>query len=253
MLRFFSKIRYKLASENSLAKYSRYAFGEILLVVLGILFALQVNNWNEERKELADKSKMLLSLQNEIQSNLILVNNHIYQKNKIVQSCQQLFKYTGPNPQFPDTISFDSLLNIVLISGWLFSPQNAILTDILNSNKLNLIKNDSLKIFLGSLTHDISLIQSEEEVFRHELHNYILPFVGERYPTRNMTPERSLFEIDFSLDKSKFNISPESLLKNVEFESIVNTEFIWNKISLAFYNGLRLKYQKILALIEIEN
>ena len=50
MLRFFSKMRYRLAAENRMAKYLRYAIGEILLVVIGILIALQVNNWNEQRK-----------------------------------------------------------------------------------------------------------------------------------------------------------------------------------------------------------
>jgi len=50
MLRFFSKIRYQLAAENKVAKYMRYAIGEILLVVIGILIALQVNNWNAQRK-----------------------------------------------------------------------------------------------------------------------------------------------------------------------------------------------------------
>nr|WP_321353757.1 hypothetical protein [uncultured Draconibacterium sp.] len=50
MLRFFSKMRYKLAAENRVAKYMRYAVEEILLVVIGILVALQVKNWNESRK-----------------------------------------------------------------------------------------------------------------------------------------------------------------------------------------------------------
>ncbi len=50
MLRFFSKRRYQLAAENRAAKYLRYAIGEILLVVIGILIALQVNNWNERLK-----------------------------------------------------------------------------------------------------------------------------------------------------------------------------------------------------------
>ena len=51
MISFFRKIRKKLADDNKPVKYLRYAIGEIVLVVVGILIALQVNNWNEVRKE----------------------------------------------------------------------------------------------------------------------------------------------------------------------------------------------------------
>lgn len=66
MLRFFSKMRYKLAAENRVAKYLRYAIGEILLVVIGILLALAINNWNNMLKlQNANRSylkKMLVDL-----------------------------------------------------------------------------------------------------------------------------------------------------------------------------------------------
>ena len=51
MINFFRKIRKQLADQNKPLKYFRYAFGEIVLVMIGILLALQVNNWNEERKD----------------------------------------------------------------------------------------------------------------------------------------------------------------------------------------------------------
>ena len=51
MIRLFRNIRQKLAAENKVAKYLRYAVGEILLVVIGILIALQINNWNQNQKE----------------------------------------------------------------------------------------------------------------------------------------------------------------------------------------------------------
>ncbi|MAB47296.1 MAG: hypothetical protein CMC05_01570 [Flavobacteriaceae bacterium] len=51
MIKFFRKIRYNLMSENKTGKYFKYAIGEIILVVIGILIALQINNWNESRKE----------------------------------------------------------------------------------------------------------------------------------------------------------------------------------------------------------
>jgi hypothetical protein len=50
MLPFFSKIRYHLAKDNQFLKYSRYAIGEIVPVVIGILIALQINTWNEQNK-----------------------------------------------------------------------------------------------------------------------------------------------------------------------------------------------------------
>ena len=51
MIKFFRKIRQKLLAENKISKYLIYAFGEIILVVIGILIALQINNWNEGRKD----------------------------------------------------------------------------------------------------------------------------------------------------------------------------------------------------------
>ena len=69
MIPFFRKIRYKLAKENQFFNYSRYAFGEIVLVVVGILIALQINTWNEERKEIKTEHLVLT----EIREDLIVV------------------------------------------------------------------------------------------------------------------------------------------------------------------------------------
>ena len=52
MIKFFRKIRLQLLGEGKTAKYFKYAIGEILLVMIGILLALQVNNWNEGRNTL---------------------------------------------------------------------------------------------------------------------------------------------------------------------------------------------------------
>ena len=59
MIRFFRTIRQKLLTENKFSKYLVYAVGEIVLVVIGILIALQINNWNEGRKELNYQDEVL--------------------------------------------------------------------------------------------------------------------------------------------------------------------------------------------------
>jgi hypothetical protein len=61
MLKFFRRIRRQLLSENQFTKYSLYAAGEIFLVVVGILIALQVNNWNERIKVLNFKKRISCS------------------------------------------------------------------------------------------------------------------------------------------------------------------------------------------------
>ena len=69
MIKFFRKIRQKLLTENKFSKYLLYAIGEIVLVVIGILIALQINNWNELRKannrEHSLYQNILIDLENE--------------------------------------------------------------------------------------------------------------------------------------------------------------------------------------------
>lgn len=68
MIPFFRKIRYRLAEDNQFLKYSRYAIGEIILVVIGILIALQVNDWNENRKSKIRERMYLKKLYEDIQN-----------------------------------------------------------------------------------------------------------------------------------------------------------------------------------------
>ena len=70
MLKFFRKIRKKLIDEGNLKRYLIYAVGEVLLVMIGILLALQVNNWNEQKKELKKESKLLSQLVLDLKYNL---------------------------------------------------------------------------------------------------------------------------------------------------------------------------------------
>ena len=67
MIKFFRKIRLNLLTENKTGKYFKYAIGEIILVVIGILIALQINNWNENRKN----QKLIASYKNSLIENLV--------------------------------------------------------------------------------------------------------------------------------------------------------------------------------------
>ena len=86
MLKFFRGIRRTLLSENKFSKYILYATGEIVLVVIGILIALQINNWNEKRKENIKLKTALQSVYNDLVSDSLLINEvlpQVYRRNVI--------------------------------------------------------------------------------------------------------------------------------------------------------------------------
>jgi len=69
MIKFFRHIRQRQLKNNEMRKYSLYAIGEIVLVVIGILIALQINNWNEYNKNLKAENQLLKDLNQEFVMN----------------------------------------------------------------------------------------------------------------------------------------------------------------------------------------
>ena len=70
MIKFFRKIRQRLLTENKFSKYLLYAIGEIALVMIGILLALQVNNWNDERKEKRHEIDILKQMKTDLEEDI---------------------------------------------------------------------------------------------------------------------------------------------------------------------------------------
>ena len=92
MIKFFKKIRYNLKETGKTGKYLKYAIGEIILLVCGILIALQVNNWNELRKDRIKEQIVLKQLQEDYQANLMQLEEKMATRKKILISAIQLLK-----------------------------------------------------------------------------------------------------------------------------------------------------------------
>jgi len=84
MIKFFRKIRYQLLGEGKTGKYLKYAIGEIVLVVIGILIAISINNWNEDRKQQIELVKTYQGIENELEANLLYLSNDIENQNGII-------------------------------------------------------------------------------------------------------------------------------------------------------------------------
>ena len=110
MIKFFRHIRRSLLNENRMGKYFKYAIGEILLVVIGILIALQINNWNEHRKSLQDQKATIASLKLEFQKNLVDLEGNMNTIESIINAGSILLEHTGPNYRAGTIKNVDSLV-----------------------------------------------------------------------------------------------------------------------------------------------
>ena len=98
MIKFFRKIRQKMLTENKFSKYFIYAIGEIILVVIGILIALQINNWNEKRKDQHELINILQNIAADMRVDAINVRDNLEyakEENKRIKSFLNIKDYSG--------------------------------------------------------------------------------------------------------------------------------------------------------------
>jgi hypothetical protein len=93
MIKLFRNIRKKLLAEGKTSKYFKYAIGEIFLVVIGILIALQINDWNEHRKNQTLEKRYIAELRSDLQKDSIAIQDMIKTSNLQVRSKRLLFMF----------------------------------------------------------------------------------------------------------------------------------------------------------------
>lgn len=147
MIPFFRKIRKKMADDNKPMKYARYAGGEIILVVIGILIALQINNWNEHRKVRLNESVILLSLKEELISTLQELKDDMKGQTDFEQSTRDVYSYIQNKPMLVDSMYID-FYNMISFN--YFYPKTSIYQS-LKSGNIEIIQSDSLKILITDI------------------------------------------------------------------------------------------------------
>ena len=152
MIKFFRKIRQNLLSEGKTGKYLKYAIGEIVLVIIGILIALSINNWNTNRKLKSEEQNLLKDLRIEIKNNIDLLSIAINEHEKsyaIAQEFKSLFKNRAAFNEMTDSTFFKKWRK--LNQNWTFDPNKGILKSIISSGQINNLSNKELKYTLASL------------------------------------------------------------------------------------------------------
>jgi len=175
MIRFFRNIRQNLLKGGKTLNYFKYAIGEIVLVMVGILLALQVNNWNQNRINKQNEKLILKELHKEFISNKIQLDTVLFYNQRSFQSV----KYVRSKlPINMEKINLDSLAYHLNYMGYnyTFNPSEGVTNALMNSSTFNLISNDELRNLLIRWDDVVTDYQEEEINAYNNYINHLKPF-----------------------------------------------------------------------------
>lgn len=169
MIKFFRKIRQKLLLENRVSKYLIYAIGEILLVVIGILIAVQINNWNEESKANQKQRHYLALVKSEMSNNLEALQIEKQRLNGTLEGLREMVSLSDQSTSEINENEISGSWGKAFSQTIRFKYENGALTELISSGVLKEIKNDSIRNTLASWEGNIQKVFVQE----NEVNSYI--------------------------------------------------------------------------------
>jgi len=242
MLKIFRNIRRKLLSENRSSKYTLYAIGEIFLVVVGILIALQINNWNESKQEDAITQKYYEGFISDLEKDKTQLDTLINVRKKQSMSANILLGMIESKEY-----DLDEFYNhyYFLFPFYRFIPNSNTLEEVLNSSHLRFIKDDNIKNRLLNLRSSYKSIQLNEEHVYEDRAVYLYSDL-----TLNHIEFNGLFIADSGFDVIKKREGSFSKSKDAEVYKKDAEYFVNNRHFKSFLNLLEFNLQFVIPQIE---
>lgn len=216
----FRKIRKALLSQNRFTKYLLYAIGEIILVVIGILLALQINTWNQEKNNEKEEQFYLNKLQVNLVQDTVYLSNRMRQLNSTLDSLNN-FEALLRDKKFKEFTNENTFRS--LISLFRFQPQTSTFDNLISTGKLELISNQAIVDSLFNYYNDLNNYTNQQLA------------ADETYTRQTIGPK--LLEIEGGIFKG----SKSGMSKDDEI-------FVFNAIDLKrfFINGILFYYENTL-------
>ena len=264
MLRFFRQIRQRLLTDNPPAgsrradrfsKYLLYAVGEILLVVIGILIALQINNWNEERKLVESEITLLSNIREDILLDTLDISFNLEYHRKFQREEQKLLEYLLGNRASATDINMTDALGITL---WTALHRSTF--ENLQNNEVGLVQNNSLRKNIARF-YDFyysALSKMHNEFKSFDLYEKKLPFFRTYF---TVIPDSTDYVLKFpggedyydhDLYKKAIQLQdPEGARTDNEFIFILNECSLFRKAMVDFNQSVLNEVRGLI--IEIDN
>jgi len=260
MIKFFRKIRQKLLAENKFSKYLLYGVGEIVLVVIGILIALSINNWNESLKTQSRIALHYTELKEELKFDLARINQHIIRLEEIDNHGIYIRTYLNMKLVELDTLK---LKKAFLGAGFYatFDASRVAYDNLVSSGDINLMANNALKRKLGEYHNpggwrksvDAGYNRQSIEEYHHYRHYFIEPLmdrsrVNNEVLVRDLSDEFDMLDKnieDFSIDWNKVREDKEYSVKLDRLHTVrLNQKWL--------YYGLRNSMKAMIHIIDQE-
>ncbi|MGB0348151.1 MAG: DUF6090 family protein [Balneolaceae bacterium] len=231
MLRFFRKIRQNLLENGNVRTYFWYALGEVFLVVIGILIALQINNWNIERIERKEETAALNNLKSDYLEAIDELKYLNGLRTKMLSATDELL--TKRSLLITDPHRIDSLLS-ELNTNPTFNNQSGSLDVLINSGGIDLIQDDSLKRMLLKWPGTVEDMVEGELDQKHLNENFYKPLIRTYVSESriiNVIKNRGIesrisqqnTSLPFLIRETDFEPDYEGLFNNLQLENILNS------------------------------
>ncbi len=235
--------------KNNFGKYLIYAIGEIILVVIGILIALQINSKKEELKNRITEQSILNNLNEDFNKNQQEIDVLIFANNKYHRNLNKFIEILKTTPK--DTkIKINDTLSMAAIAAPTYIPTTSTIDVIISTGNIDLIKNEELKTLISRFKREVSDLSEDENDVRILANIQLCPLLGQNSDLIDVYQNTYAYTIDRS---NKIKMSSSSLILNSNLlGSLIAQRFYYNKIILKELISISEMQKEILQLINSE-
>ena len=230
--------------ENKTGKYFKYAIGEIVLVVIGILIAIQLNEWRNDTVNTKQKQNVLKALQVEFESNIAQLDTVLFYQQKIQNAYPRVMELIKTDTTTVDDVIFHKPLQNLGWT-WTFNPINGALRSGISSGEIHLIDNNRLIELLFSW-EDVVRDSEEEAIRLRSYQENSIQFREKYIRTFDVWTQNT------PLISSNYPSDYKGLFKDALFEDYASGSLLWSFEYINELNIIKTNNMEILKLINQE-